>query len=170
MIGNICRVTYISWLIDSSLRLNRLHFNILLFLLIIISRALKVWIKISFSPAWYYWRIVILDKLNLNLLSCMVYCLILYIFLILNFVRMNLSYLLFNTSVWNSFIFYASFNYDFLLFKWIFYYKIFLLLVLFLFLFQILHILCNTYCFLFMRIFSPFFLSSLRLLLFFLCS
>lgn len=100
----------------------------------------------------------------------MVYCLILYIFLILNFVRMNLSYLLFDIFAWNCFIFYASFNYDFLLFKWIFYYNIVLLLVLFLFLFRILHILSDTYCFLSIRIFSPFFLSNLKLLLLFLCS
>lgn len=114
--------------------MNRLYFNTLLLLLITVSGALKIRIEISFSSVWNCWWITISNRLNLNLLWCIIYCLILNILLILYFVRMNFSYLLFNTFVRNCFIFYSSLNYDFLLFKWIFYYNIFLLLVLFLFL------------------------------------
>lgn len=171
-IRNITGVINISLLIRYySLRwLNRLNLNHLLLLLVIISITLKFWIKVSFSSILNYWWVFNFRCLDLNLLWYLGYWLILNISLILKFVLFGISNLLFGCFIWHCFIFYSSLNYDFLLFKSVFYLRILLLLLFLFFFIWILCILHHTYCFLSDWIFSPFFLSNLRLLLFFLCS
>ena len=158
------------FLIAYPLRFNRLNFETLLLLLVVISGAFKIWIEISLASIWHYWRIITPRLFDINLLWLLVYCLVLNSSLLINFISIGFPDLLFYTFVWNSLIFYRSLNYDFLLFEWVFYCKIFFIFVLFPLLIWILQILCHAYCFITILIFWPFCLFNFGLLSFFLCT
>lgn len=139
-----------------------------LLLLLTISGTLTVWIKISFMSIRNDWRIATILWLILH--NWLLPLILIILKKSLQLSRKIYFDFLLIIFIWNCFIFCRSFNWNYLLLEWIFYRIIALFLVLLLFFIWILCILRDTYHFISILSFNPFFLSYFSNLLLILCS
>lgn len=168
LMGKIWPICVTSFLVQLFLMLNGLYFHVPLLLLLTISGTLTVWIKISFTSIRNDWRIAtILWLIWHNLLLFLIFIIL---EKSLQFSRKIYFDFLLIIFIWDCFIFCRSFNWNYLLLEWIFYRIIALFLVLLLFFIWILCILRDTYHFISILSFNPFFLSYFSNLLLILCS